>query len=139
MMRKITVVAIVAASAIAGATAAWAVLSGTITGTVLNTGVATGTGTQPCQSTSINWTLADPAWDPAEEKFLIPSVTYNGFDLSCVSASADLNYAIVRITSGNTIQSGAVTPSSASGSITITNGLDASIVDDINIQYLVVG
>ena len=138
-MRKITVAAIVAASAIAGATAAWAVLSGTITGTVLNTGVATGTGTTPCQSSSINWTMADPAWDPAAEKFLIPSVTYNGFDLGCVSASADLGYAIVRITSGNTIQSGTVTPSGASGSITITDGLDASIVDDVNIQYLVVG
>lgn len=133
------VAALTVAGVLVAGGVAWAALSGTISGTVLVTGVATGTGTTPCQSAAINWTFAAPSWDATDEKFLIPSVTYNGFDLGCVSANADLSYAIVRITSGATIQSGTVTPSSASGSITITNGLDASVVDDVNIQYLVVG
>lgn len=137
-MRKIAVVGIVAASAVAGAAVAWAALGGDITGNLVNGGLATGAGT-PCQATDIDFTFDSPTWDASGQQYTINGMTYTGFDSDCVTATAPLKYAVVRISNGNTMVTGTVTPTGTSGSATFSTPLDAANANDYKINYIVVG
>lgn len=138
-MRKKLIVGASLVVSISAAGIAWAALSGTISGTTLVTGIATGTGAVPCQTGPVNFTLADPSWNQAQERWSIASMTYSSFDSDCVTAGSDLGYALVRISTGGTIDDGTVTPSSSTGTITLNPELDAALVSDIRVEYLVVG
>lgn len=137
-MRKLAVAGIVAASAVGGAAVAWAALGGDITGNLVSGGLATGSGT-PCQATDIDFAFSSPTWDSSGQQFIINGMTYSGFDSDCVTATAPLKYAVVRISNGNTLVTGTVTPTGTSGSATFSTPLDAANTSDYKINYLVVG
>ena len=137
-MRKLAVVGIVAASAVGGAAVAWAALGGDITGNLVSGGLATGSGT-PCQATDIDFEFSSPTWDASGQQFIINGMSYTGFDSDCVTASAPLKYAVVRISNGNTLVTGTVTPTGSTGSATFSTPLDAANTSDYKINYLVVG
>ena len=134
--RKVLAVGGVTAGAALLAGVAFAALGGTVFGSNVIVGTAAGQGS--CQSTSIDFILADPSYNTSLSRFEILSVDFAGFSSVCVGGGAELSV-VIRSNTGTVYEQVSITPTGTSGSIAFTNAVSADVAPNVMIDYLVQG
>lgn len=136
-MRKVAIVGLTAAAAVAGATVAWAVFTANIVVPAINTGQGTGVQPSSCQTSQITFTVPDPTFSASAGEYQITTLDYSGIDTACINlGTADLN---VNMVNGSTLLADGTASNmgAASGSITLSAPVEFDMAAQADYRFMV--